>query len=166
MPSVWRRAARNILTAATPETVGAQPAFYQDLQACFGFAWKKLEAAPKRRTEPFRTPTLATVDANGQPQQRVMVLRDVDRGANRLPRLRFHSDVRAPKCAQLSTRPACSVLFYDKVEKVQVRANGLSEVCILADGAGSASALHAWRASSPVEMFMVPNIERMHVTTA
>ena len=131
-----RSCRRRILTLANDANILDQPSFYSDLNAVFAHAWSILREAPiPSRSKPhagFRTPTLASCDADGWPQQRVMVLRDVacdgaDEGAAAAsPRLRFHSDRRAPKFQQLAASPKCSVLFYDKASKLQLRASGLA----------------------------------------
>ena len=149
-----RSCRRRILTLATDANILEQPSFYSDLNAVFAHAWSILREAPiPSRSRPhagFRTPTLASCDAEGWPQQRVMVLRDVacdgaDEGAAAAaPRLRFHSDRRAPKFAQLAASPKCSVLFYDKASKLQLRASGVATLHEHGDG----DATRAWRESN------------------
>ena len=155
--------ARRILTAPTVEARRAQPDFYDNLDACFVHAWAALKLAPTpNRGAPFaafRTPILATSDEHGWPQQRVMVLRGVDcKGFDQpvgtesgeqpisVPRLRFHTDRRSPKHKQLLASPRCSVLFYCKASKLQIRVNGIVELEELDKSSDVATA--AWRGSS------------------
>ena len=139
----------------TEDAIRQQPAFYSNINECFAYAWQKLEAAPKMRGNPFRTPVFATCDERGVPHQRVMVLQDVectgigDKRITALPRLRFHSDRRTPKCAQLMVRPECSALFYDRAAKVQLRVSGTAEVRLLTQCADDGSALEAWQNLNP-----------------
>ena len=57
--------------------------------------------------------------------------------------MRFHSDRRAPKFAQLAASPKCSVLFYDKASKLQLRASGVATLHL-----GDGDATRAWRESN------------------
>ena len=72
------------------------------------------------RSHPFRHASLGTVDAQGLPQVRRVVLRE----ATRFPAsLGFYTDVRSPKVAELRARPAASLLFWDAGRRWQVRAS-------------------------------------------
>lgn len=83
--------------------------------------WQELAVAVKNRRHGFRAFTLATVDAQGFPQARTMVLR----GANPESRtIRFHCDARSPKTSELRENPAACAVFYGTDEKLQVRAYG------------------------------------------
>eukprot|EP00966_Prymnesium_polylepis_P263878 6096277-Prymnesium_polylepis.1 len=153
---------RHILTRTEDHnTRFPQPNFYNDLDACFHHAWSALRDAPTpRRSTPyaaFRKPVLASCDRQGYPHQRVMVLRGVDcegldepTGAAAqpasLPRLRFHSDVRAPKYRHFVESPRCAVLFYDKGQKLQLRVSGTVTLRELQAGCEEATA--AWRGSA------------------
>lgn len=88
-------------------------------------AWELLSEGATNRRSPLHTPALATVTAEGIPRQRIMVLRAVDRG-NR--RLRFHTDGRTSKIADIQNRSAVSVLGYHGASKVQLRLTGSAEV--------------------------------------
>lgn len=72
----------------------------------------------------MHTPVVASVDTEGCPDARVMVLRAADRAATRL---RFHTDARSPKCTALDGRPV-SVLAYHPGEAVQLRLAGTARV--------------------------------------
>ena len=63
-----------------------------------------------------------------------------------VPRLRFHTDRRSPKHKQLLASPRCSVLFYCKASKLQIRVNGIVELEELDKSSDVATA--AWRGSS------------------
>lgn len=70
------------------------------------------------RRSPFRTPTVATIDAQGRPQARTVVLRGADLATRTLT---FHTDLRSPKVASLRSRPHLAWHFYDARRKVQLR---------------------------------------------
>jgi hypothetical protein len=67
---------------------------------------------------------IASVDADGLPHARVMVLRKADPAA---ATLRLHTDARSPKVTQLSGKPV-AVLAYHPVEQVQLRIAGTARV--------------------------------------
>jgi pyridoxine/pyridoxamine 5'-phosphate oxidase len=107
--------------------------------------WKRLGRAAKDRRSAMHTPVVATIGADGAPNQRVMVLRAFD-PAQCL--LRFHTDSRAAKVADLAKGAAVSVLFYDAQAKRQFRLTGTAWTetdTALADHAWSASTLFARR---------------------
>jgi hypothetical protein len=86
-------------------------------------AWRLLARGSADRRSPVHTPVVASVQG-GVPEARVMVLRAADRAA---ATLRFHTDVRSPKCAGLDGG-AVSVLAYHPGEAVQMRLGGVAEV--------------------------------------
>jgi pyridoxine/pyridoxamine 5'-phosphate oxidase len=119
------------------------------LETGFVQAWALLALSVKEDPQStLRSPTLASVDDAGLPQQRTLVLRGVTGVAEGAPRLRFHTDVRAPKVEQLRRRPALSVLAYDKRLKLQLRIDGTAVIRTLAEG--DALAEYAWASSAPI----------------
>lgn len=91
-------------------------------------AWNLLVRGGADRKSPLHTPAVCSVDADGLPQARVMVLRKADPAA---ATLRFHTDARSPKVEQLDGRPV-AVLAYHAGEQIQLRISGSARV--LADG--------------------------------
>lgn len=87
-------------------------------------AWRLLERGAADRHSPMHVPVVASVDAGGAPDARVMVLRGADRQA---ATLRFHTDARSPKCTALNGRRV-SVLAYHPGEAVQVRLAGTARI--------------------------------------
>jgi len=81
----------------------------------------RLADAASNRRAAMHTPVVATADAD----VRVMVLREFD--AQRWT-LRFHTDVRSPKCAAIAANAAVGVLLYDPRAKMQIRARGAAQV--------------------------------------
>ena len=98
----------------------ALPAYYNDLDASFAEAWNVVAAGVTDRNSPAHTPTVGTVDADGTPQLRIMILRAVSRD---LRSLRFHTDARSDKTAQLQDKAAASVLVYDPAAKAQAESD-------------------------------------------
>ena len=93
------------------------------------------DAAANRRSA-MHTPVVATADAD----VRIMVLREFD--ADQWT-LRFHTDARSPKTAALRDDAPLGTLFYDPVDKVQLRCRGRA----LLD-TGSRETDLAWQAST------------------
>ncbi|MFW5682363.1 MAG: pyridoxamine 5'-phosphate oxidase family protein [Phycisphaeraceae bacterium] len=69
----------------------------------------------------YHTPVVATVDPEGMPTARVIVLRAVDAEQRSLV---FHSDARAPKIEHLRQRPQIAWSFWSPDDKVQLRVAG------------------------------------------
>jgi pyridoxamine 5'-phosphate oxidase len=121
------------------------PDFYDELELSLNRVWDLIAEGSVKRTSPCHTPVIATTDALGHPQQRVMILRDVDLTARAL---RFHTDARSHKIAEIIDNSAVSALFYDPVEKVQIRLMGVTQTYqtgVAADAAWSASTPFARR---------------------
>ncbi|MDP4873588.1 MAG: pyridoxamine 5'-phosphate oxidase family protein [Sphingorhabdus sp.] len=119
----------------------ALPAYYNDLDASFAEAWNVVEAGVTDRNSPAHTPTVGTVDADGTPQLRIMILRAVSRDSRSL---RFHTDARSEKIAQLQSGAATSVLVYDAAAKAQIRLSGRAHITSDGDLADT-----AWSGSTP-----------------
>lgn len=105
-------------------------------------AWRRLTEAVTDPEHPYRNLSLATVDENGDPQVRFLVLRDVDR-VQRF--LEFHTDTRSPKWAELQSRPRLSVLGYDPGDRLQLRLRGTAQLF----PPGSDENAFAWNKLSP-----------------
>jgi len=105
------------------------PDHYSKLDAAEIEAWRMLEAGARSAKRAFHTPVLATVDAEGAPQARTVVLREAD-ASTRV--LRANTDQRSPKAAQLRHDSRVQMLFYDPDAKVQVRVTATAE--LLSDG--------------------------------
>ncbi len=100
-------------------------AYYNDLNLSLDHAWSLLEAGAKDRRSPLHTPTVSTLDLNGAPQSRILVLRQ----ANKVQRqLRFNTDKRSPKVAEITADNRMSVLLYDAEAKVQLRLSGCAHI--------------------------------------
>lgn len=119
---------------------GLEPTFYDDLGLSFARAWDLIEEGAVKRMSPAHTPVVATVDGQDTPQLRVMVLRFADRSKRSL---RFHTDARSAKAAEITAGQTASVLIYDPLQKLQLRLVG--RALIASDGPDVDS---AWRDST------------------
>lgn len=82
--------------------------------------WDRLVTGARKSRTPFHTPCVATLNG-GEVSLRTVVLRKA------LPserELRFHTDIRSPKWQELSLNPSISALFYDAVDRIQLRIKG------------------------------------------
>jgi pyridoxamine 5'-phosphate oxidase len=103
----------------------AAPDFYNDLDTAFAHAWSLWVRGGAERRSPYHTPVVTSVDQHGAPQARIMVLRQAI-PANRT--LRFHTDTRSAKVAEIGSKTAIAVLGYDPASKIQLRVRGTSEI--------------------------------------
>ena len=95
-----------------------QPTYYEDFTEIKNKIWSMLDYAIKDRSSPFRIPVFICGhqdDFDG----RIVVLRKSDQSDNTI---QYHSDIRSNKIAKLKSNKNASMLFYDKEEKIQVRA--------------------------------------------
>jgi hypothetical protein len=92
-----------------------------DLAAALGDAWARLEEGVRNRRSPFHSPMAATIGLDGQPRARVVILRGCEPAERSL---RFHTDRRSDKIAELIRQPRIALTAYDAAAKVQVRAEG------------------------------------------
>lgn len=84
--------------------------------------WQQLETGAREPDSGFHFLTLASVDLQGKPQARTLVLRAVDRVQRTLE---FHTDMRSAKWQALAVNPEVSVLGYSA--KTQLRLHGTVE---------------------------------------
>ena len=80
--------------------------------------WAELQRATADRHHDWRTPVLATVDPQGAPQARTVVLRSADAGSGQLV---FFTDSRSPKVAELQANPAAALVFWSRRLQWQLR---------------------------------------------
>tara|TARA_B100001113_G_scaffold148477_1_gene121803 strand:- start:154 stop:765 length:612 start_codon:yes stop_codon:yes gene_type:complete len=91
--------------------------YYENFSEIEKKLWNLLTEAVKDRNSEFRTPVFICgndKDLDG----RVVVLRKADQKNNFV---QFHSDIRSPKIKKIKKNPNCSILFYGKKEKIQLR---------------------------------------------
>ena len=98
--------------------------YYEDINEIEKKFWSLLTEAVKERSSEFRTPVFICgndKDLDG----RVVVLRKADQKNNFI---QFHSDIRSSKIEKIKKNPNCSILFYGKKEKIQLRLKTECEV--------------------------------------
>ena len=86
--------------------------------------WRRLEGAPRKRGDAFRTPMLATVRSDGAPELRTLVLRKASE-QNRT--IEFHTDTDSAKWKSLEISSAVEVAFWDSRSRTQVRLRGIAQ---------------------------------------
>ncbi len=122
-------------------SANVNPDYYDDLDLSFEHAWEIIQNGLKDRHSPAHAPVVGTVDEQGAPQLRVMILRDVCRDTRTL---RFNTDARSKKITQMRVNGTTSILIYDAAAKVQIRLSGQAQVIVNGDVADT-----AWSQSTP-----------------
>jgi pyridoxamine 5'-phosphate oxidase len=115
------------------------PSFYNDLAETRTQAWALLARGVADRRSPFHAPTVASLGLDGRPRARVLILRGCDVAAGTL---RFNTDRRTEKFAELGRDPRVSLTGYDAGAKIQIRVEGLASLHtddVVADAAWQAS---------------------------
>ena len=98
--------------------------YYENSKEIEKKIWSLLTEAVKDRSSEFRTPVF--ICGNGKDLDgRVVVLRKVDQQSNFI---QYHSDIRSSKIEKIKNNPDCSMLFYGKEEKIQLRIKAFCEV--------------------------------------
>ncbi|MBC7784590.1 MAG: pyridoxamine 5'-phosphate oxidase family protein [Burkholderiales bacterium] len=83
--------------------------------------WTRLEAGVRDNDHPFRlavTGTIGSARGDSSPDLRIVVIRWTDIAQRRI---RFFTDRRSAKFAQLTARPALMLHFYDREQTLQLR---------------------------------------------
>ena len=101
-----------------------QPAYYENLEEIQKKLWSMLGYAVVNRNSPFRIPVFICADQNDI-DGRIVVLRKSDQNNNIL---QFHTDLRSQKVNILKKNKNASLVFYDKEEKIQLRAKVICEI--------------------------------------
>ena len=91
--------------------------YYEDFKEIEKKLWSLLVRAVNDRNSEFRTPVFICGDKDSL-DGRVVVLRQADYNNNII---QFHSDIRSTKISMIKSNPNCSLLFYGKKEKIQLR---------------------------------------------
>ena len=87
--------------------------------------WQELERAVADRQHSWRTPVLASVDSEGLPQARTLVLRGVDEASQTL---QFFTDSRSPKALQIQHSAQIQLVFWSPALKWQLRVTAMARV--------------------------------------
>ena len=91
--------------------------YYEDFKEIEKKIWSLLVRAVNDRNSEFRTPVFICGNDNDL-DGRVVVLRKADEKNNFI---QYHSDIRSSKIEKIKKNPNCSILFYGKKEKIQLR---------------------------------------------
>ena len=91
--------------------------YYEDFNEIEKKIWDLLTSAVSDRNSEFRTPVFICGN-NNDLDGRVIVLRKASQQNNFV---QFHSDIRSSKIEKVKKNPYCSILFYGKQEKIQLR---------------------------------------------
>ena len=84
----------------------------------------ELKASIKDGKHPYHCFYFSTYNDNW-PEIRTVVLRNID---NNPLSIRFNSDIRSKKVADIKKNNQCSALFYDPIRRIQIRVKGLSTI--------------------------------------
>jgi pyridoxamine 5'-phosphate oxidase len=83
----------------------------------------ELSAAVRSGRHPFHLFTIATLGSDGSPRARTVVLRGFDAAAREI---RFHTDARSPKAAELARDGRAALHWYDPAGRLQIRITALA----------------------------------------
>ncbi len=98
--------------------------YYEDSKEIEKKIWDLLSNAVSDRSSEFRTPVFICGNDKNL-DGRVVVLRKADRQNNFI---QYHSDIRSSKIEKIKKNPNCSMLFYGKEQKIQLRIKASCEV--------------------------------------
>ena len=101
-----------------------KPDYYNNLDKVYSKVWELLNLGLQNRNAPFHIPVFICGNKN-KPDGRIVVLRGVDKDQKKIW---FHSDIRSNKVKVLKDNPDATLLFYDKVEKIQLRVSGNTKI--------------------------------------
>ena len=104
--------------------MSGEVSYYENSSEIKKKIWDLLTNAVKDRSSEFRTPVFICgndKDLDG----RVVVLRKADQKNNII---QYHSDIRSSKIEKIKKNPSCSILFYGKEEKIQLRIKATCEI--------------------------------------
>lgn len=106
-------------------TSAQEESYLNDLSLSLEKSWELLVEGKKDRNSPLHTLAIGTVDPDGIPKQRIMVLREVIR-EKRL--LRFNTDARVSKVTDIGDSSPVSALCYHPEAKIQLRLSGTARI--------------------------------------
>jgi pyridoxamine 5'-phosphate oxidase len=99
--------------------------YYNDLMGSFAAAKAMLARGVADRRSPSHAPSIASIGLDGRPRLRTVILRSFDPAHMQL---RFNTDRRSEKIAELSRDPRIAMHFYDAGAKVQLRVEGTASL--------------------------------------
>jgi len=99
--------------------------FADSLPETLAWALGRLAEGTRDRRSPAHSPTLGTIGLDGRPRLRTVILRGFDETGHRL---RFHTDRRSAKVAELARDPRVALHVYEQAGKFQMRIEGVASV--------------------------------------
>ncbi len=102
----------------------SKPDYYNNLDKVYSKIWNLLNAGLKNRNSPFHIPVFICGNIN-KVDGRIIVLRGVN---EKEKKIWFHSDIRSNKIKILKSNSDAVMLFYDKIEKIQLRVSVNSKI--------------------------------------
>ncbi|MFK7753460.1 MAG: pyridoxamine 5'-phosphate oxidase family protein [Sedimentitalea sp.] len=106
-----------------------------DLAATWAQAWDLMQTGVRDARHAARRVVLASVDARGAPQQRMVAMRRADAPQADID---IHTDLLSTKIGEYQANPAACVLVWDPETQVQLRLNGTISI------ASGAQTAHQW----------------------
>ena len=97
-----------------------KPDYYNNLNKIYSKIWKLLNCGLQDRHAPFHIP-IFICGKYSKFDGRIVVLRGID---EKEKKIWFHADIRSNKIKTLKKNPEGVLLFYDKIEKIQLRISG------------------------------------------
>lgn len=113
---------------------------YDDLMGTWQTAWQLMSRGAVDRKHAFHLMQVATIRADGRPTARTVVLRGCDPAHHTL---RFHTDARSAKLAEIAADPRGTLHLYDRKAKIQLRCD--VSFCVLEGDERD----QAWAATRP-----------------
>ena len=83
--------------------------------------WEDLEEGVSNSKSGFHFPVISTIDKNGYPSSRTVVLRKIEK-KNKI--ISFNTDIRSKKWLEIKNNNKVSVNIYDAIKKTQIRIIG------------------------------------------
>ena len=100
---------------------------FLSLEQMLRHSWNMIFQGTAKRNSPMREVVLGTINLQGVPQNRVIILRKVEVADRSLT---FFTDYRSEKINDIQLSPQVSVLFWDSRKRVQIRCTGQMSVYI------------------------------------
>jgi pyridoxamine 5'-phosphate oxidase len=101
-----------------------KPDYYNDLDKIYLKIWDLLKNGLADRNAPFHIPIFISGYQN-KVDGRIVVLRGLDKKEKKIW---FHSDIRSNKVQVIKSNSQAGLLFYDKIEKIQLRIYGSAKI--------------------------------------
>jgi len=101
-----------------------KPDYYNNIDKVYSKIWDLLNFGLQNRDASFHIPIFTCGNKNIF-DSRIVVLRGVD---EREKKIWFHSDIRSNKIKNIKSNAESMLLFYDKIEKIQLRLLGKAKI--------------------------------------